>query len=256
MSKATYDFPVEIRKIEIEGGIKVANRLAVVRTDTKQSIAIVSDKYKVVPHKEVLDVFHRVKNIKEEGVDVCKGGALLFGRYSIGDKRNKAEVAVGDVVQFGMRVFNSYDMSTGVGFEVTALRLKCTNGLLVPSSLGRFSFKHFEKVDVPALESEVVGRLKASLEVVNEWDKWLKIKPTEPRINKFFEEVNGLGDKDSEKLLKESLALKDRNVWQIYNVVTAHLSHGLNFKKETDKIATIRRREFTVLPAFHNYQWN
>jgi len=256
MSKALYDFPVELRKIEIEGGIKVLNRLAVVRTDTKKDIAIVSDKYKVVPHKEVLDVFHDLKNVKEESISVCKGGALMFGNFSIGDKRNKAEVGVGDIVQFGMRVFNSYDMTTGVGFEITALRLKCTNGLLVPSQVARFSFKHFEKVDVGALEQEVVGRLKGSLEVVNEWDKWLKIKPTEPRITKFFEDLPGMGERDSAKLLKDSLALKDRNVWQIYNVVTAHLSHGLNFRKEEDKPATIRRREYTVLPMFHNYQWN
>jgi hypothetical protein len=132
----------------------------------------------------------------------------------------------------------------------------CTNGLLVPSSVARFSFKHFEKVDITALENEVKGRLGKSLEVVQTWDSWLKTKPTDTRIKKFFDEAKGLGKRDLEKLKESSLGLKNRNVWEIYNVVTAHISHGLKFRKETDTQATIRRREYTVLPAFHSFNWN
>ncbi len=256
--KQAYDFPVETRDIKIEGGIKVEGRKAVVRLDTEKPtpIAVVSDKYKIVPHKDVIETFTRVKGIKEVKVSVCKRGALLLGDYDFNNGLSKQEVAVGDTVQFGLRVFNSYDMTTGVGFEVTALRLVCSNGLLVPSKVARFSFKHFENVEINGLEDSVKGRLSESVKVVEEWGRWLKTVPTEARIKKFFEEAKGLGDKDKEKLSEASIGLKNRNVWEIYNTVTAHLSHDLKFRKEEEKVATIRRREQVVLPKFHSFKWN
>lgn len=56
------DFPVVLQPVWYQGadGPKdVPTRRAVVRTDTGQAIAVVSNRYVVVPHTQILDVVER-----------------------------------------------------------------------------------------------------------------------------------------------------------------------------------------------------
>jgi len=261
MKTKLYDFPVESRALMTEGGIKLKGKRVIVRTDTKnpKPLAVVSDQYKIVPHKEVIRVFENIKGIKQNRINVCRDGAIMFGEYDIiGQKKlSNVDVKVGDTVNFKVRVFNSYDTSTGVGFEIMAVRLVCTNGLLVPSKMARFAFKHFGNADIGKIQEAIVGRLRSASQVAETWKEWLKVKPSDNRVKKFFEANKKIGgEKTRKELMERALGLKERNVWQIYNVVTEHFSHNMKFRSPDNQAQRIRRKEYRALPLFHTYKWN
>src|SRR4051812_12153685 len=76
-----YDFPVELQPISTEpGGFIVPNRLAVVRTDTMRPIGIVSKKYALLPHADVIDTLRESFKGQEvqKKVVVTHGGARMY----------------------------------------------------------------------------------------------------------------------------------------------------------------------------------
>ena len=97
-----------------------------------------------------------------------KTGAVLVAQYELKEGRNilYADVKVGDTVSFGLRVFNSMNYESGVGFELNALRLVCKNGMTIPRAVAKLSFRHFQGLDVSRfteLIQEKPGRLSQRL---------------------------------------------------------------------------------------------
>ena len=68
MSQSDYDFAIELHPISTEpGGFIVPNRLAVMRTDTMRPMGIVSKKYALLPHA---DVVHAMRDTLRRGSHV------------------------------------------------------------------------------------------------------------------------------------------------------------------------------------------
>ena len=74
-----YSLPVELQPISTEpSGFIVPNRLAVVRTDTMRPIAVVSKKYALLPHADVIDTLR--ESLK--GQDVQEKVQVTHGAHA------------------------------------------------------------------------------------------------------------------------------------------------------------------------------
>jgi hypothetical protein len=80
------DFPIALQPIfarQEDTYAEVPRRLAVVRTDTGLPIAVVSDRYTLVPHQQILDTI-------EEAIRPLEVGPVPRGLYVHGHRRADA----------------------------------------------------------------------------------------------------------------------------------------------------------------------
>jgi len=252
------NFETEMRPIQVCGGRKIPDRKAIVRQDTGDVLGIVGKDYVPVPHEAVVDAFKRTDILEYQSAQSVRNGQIMFTKFKLRDNGGvkKADVNVGDVVDFGIRGFNSYNEMFGVGFEIVGEQLICRNGVCVPKTIARLSFKHFRTFDIDRLRSEILNRSNQIMPTVERWRNWTKVKPSEDRIKKFFEYA-GVG-KRLEKLiyedcLKES---RDRGVWGIYSRFTHYLTHEMKVRNEQNRELSLRGKEHTVLQKFYGFNWN
>ena len=99
------------------------------REDTGESLAIVSDRYKIVHNKEVIDRVESCLKLGEFKKQIyCPGnGSRMYAVYDF--KEQRAEVTKGDIIGMRITVRNSYDGSSGIPLESGGLRLVCLNGM-------------------------------------------------------------------------------------------------------------------------------
>ena len=79
-----------------------------------------------------------------------KDGAVLVAQYELSKRGGSVLYADGNRRhgQFGLRVFNSMNYESGVGFELNALRLVCKKWADRSQEYLRLSFRHFQGLDV------------------------------------------------------------------------------------------------------------
>lgn len=252
------DFEVELRNIQVTGGKKIPDRRAVVRKDNGLVLGIVGNSYRPIHHKKVLEAFETVPFLKRNQVSICRDGAIMFAQFDIcNGKKMQAEVAVGDVVSFGLRAFNSFNLQYGVGFELNANRLVCTNGLVVPKAIARLSMRHFQNVDTNKFEEIIRGKMQEFEPTIEIWKNWMKIKPSESRVEEFFKDIN-IGKRLGKQLWDESInEVKKLGVWGLFNTFTRYVSHDLKIRgDEANRMLSVRNKERELLHKFYNYNWN
>jgi len=98
-----------------------------------------------------LSKYYIPHGLRIHGAEAFKGGerCVMYGTF--GDRPD--EVAKGDLVALQVVVAWSHDGSSGTTATLRALRLVCTNGLVLASDAGRvFSIRHTRNVDSNAYQ--------------------------------------------------------------------------------------------------------
>lgn len=223
-----YNFPVELQPMFLSNGQEIANRKAVVRTDTMQTLGLVSNDYGLVKHSTVIDTFR--KNVKQdvtEKVNLTHDGAVLF--YQMMFPKVESEIRKGDLVRMQMIVKNSYNGSNTLQIIFGAFRLVCSNGMILGTKFLSFNFKHIGEVG--GINDEMVQN--SFVEYVNSFsDKMETVKQmsrvpatiTDDAFNpKKIEMPQYLLDEAKTSFQTE----QDKTVWGYYNALTFAVSHKL-----------------------------
>ncbi len=144
MKNINYKFPVELSDIKTNG-IIIPKKKAVIRTDTREPIGIVSDRYALVKHDEVVSSLRKAlsKRKYEEKMDISNNGSKMFVKYSLPEI--KVPVSKGDLVSLELLARNSYDGSKSFTLSMGAFRLVCSNGMVLGNEFFSYTKKHFEK---------------------------------------------------------------------------------------------------------------
>lgn len=231
MDKNNYDFPVELATLTAgETNIVIPKKFAVIRTDTNEPIGIVSNKYAVLRHAEVVEGFRSAlegQNYTEK-IRVLKNGAQLFAEYTLKDVQQ--EVERNDVIGMKFTAKNSYDGSTELQMNLGAVRLVCTNGMVVTRNVVEFSHKHIGNsihLDVAEVRKNfaiMVGRFEQTIPHMQQMSR-----------TKIDIAMDQLFDPEKIKLpaylLKEAeLEYKkagDKTVWGHYNALTFAITHKI-----------------------------
>lgn len=228
----SYDFPVELQPIFLGNNQEIPKRKAVVRTDTMQTLGIVSNDYGLVKHAAVIDAFREAGqeyNIKEE-INLVKDGAYLL--YKMTFPKVQAEIRKGDLVQMQMIAKNSYNGMNSLTIVFGAFRLVCLNGMVLGRQFMQFSYRHIGNVG--GMTSFDIDQYR------NAYATYIKLFGERmPMITGMARQelrsTDGLFEKEYVSLPKYLLQEakqsyetgKDNTVWGYYNALTFAITHRL-----------------------------
>ena len=251
---SAFDFNVEQRKTFIphNGGYRWTGKWSNVRTDTGDSLGDgISEQYGILQNSALVDSleealmeYDQLSEFNRE-VMVTENGARFWGRYTFPLVARPVNRAVGDVVEMVFDLRNSFDRSTKAGLGIGSRRLVCLNGMTTTEALANITARHTNKINA--------GTIKNGIDdAVDRWEKSIE------RLAAFSERevsqeqgvliLNNLAQK---KVLSESLkdsiefiwngqvqglgrggaADADRNLWNLYNATTEHLTHVVQPKR-------------------------
>ena len=106
----------------------IPNKKVLVRSDNQAPLAVVSDRYKVVQPKQVIEFFESV--IKENGFKMSTAGALKGGKrvWAMADTGKDFHVN-GDRVGAHLLLATAYDGTFATTAQFTSIRVVCNNTL-------------------------------------------------------------------------------------------------------------------------------
>lgn len=264
-----YDFPVELQPIKTSTGISIPNKRAVVRIDTKTALGVVGTDYQILKNKDVLSQIEESLPValSTRKINICKGGTYMFARY-LSPKIQSVEVAKGDIVQFGVEIFNSYNGKTALGMRMLAFRLVCTNGMTTPRSISTIQVRHTANANLIDARKEFEQKVELFYKYADSWKKWTHEQPKESQIKKFLDER--ISQKTTKEIILNKYAIdKDQSLWGFFNAVTWYGTHVLKprlAKDLNDKVTSMSgvhgdaariqfRYSRQVVEPFYEYQW-
>lgn len=237
--------------------------------------ALLSDKYKTIDNSEILtaaspvlrdmDIMFRSANITDE---------RMYLQFTF--PRMEGEVAVGDVVQYGLTITNSEVGRGMVNVSPTIWRLVCSNGMIVRSEVRhRHVGKRMDGMEDYTVFSDetIVADQKAFRMKLQDT---ILATASEVKFDNIMAELRGaVGDKfdDPVKTMKnvtkrfslsqdeEDLMLgnlfedRDRSRWSVINAVTAmaHKTEDANkafeYEKLGSEILVLNKSQWSVIAA-------
>lgn len=222
-TSSNFNFPVSLRPVFTAEGIEVPRVKAVVREDTKQPIANVSNRFKLITHAEVMEKaenFVRILGEPEVKYYPSSNGSILTAEYTY--KELSEQVAKGDFVGLRVYIQNAYNATRSLIFRVGALRLVCLNGMIAPKDVFSITARHtidMKDIEFPNPQQVLMGFQKmvkscgelANIELSDDEVKTYAIRAVEENIV-------------SEKAL--SAPREDNTAWGLYNQFTYHINHN------------------------------
>jgi len=245
-----YNFPVIENKIFTSDNIEIPKRKAITRPDTNEVLSIVGTNYRLMKHEKVIDIFNEKLEKEPDQINLTTDGGVMFAKYSLPSLKS-AEVAKGDIIDFSLRVFNSYNMLTSTGFEVVGKRLVCMNGMTVPKSMASFSFKHLNNDGIHRLTDSMFNLGDTIGETVDIWKKWTHTTPSYHKIAGFYDMLDINNDIKIE-LLNKSYPNNTftKTTWDHFNVLTKYTTHEMK-NRGKNSLVNQRKKEADYTNLFY-----
>jgi len=232
-----YKFPVEFQPIKTEQGLSIPSKFALVRSDTKDVLSVVTDKYKLLKHEDVIDSFRNALHGigADEKIVLKTNGAQLFATYKLNEE---FEVAKNDKLNMQFIVRNSYNYTSSLQIILGAFRLVCSNGMIVGKQFISFSQRHIGENTL--IDKKVLGETIDKLT--------LDFKSSLPQISKMIKTSLKTAPKALfnpktiriPSYLLEEAELKysgeDRSVWGFYNALTWAITHKMSEENALQKV--------------------
>lgn len=249
MEKNKYDFPVELAPIfaktalnlhEANGYREIKNRVAVVRTDSNDALGIVSTKYELLKHEDVVNGFRKALADERfnETIKVAKNGAQLYATYSLPE--HTVEIRPNDHVSLQFIVKNSYDGTNALHIILGAFRVVCTNGMIIGKRFSAFTQKHIGS-DAETVDA---GKLKAKVETITaQFQKTLPMMQTMAATPATADPDELFNPKQLHipKYLTtlaagEYTTAGDKSLWGFYNALTWAITHHMKRESPATEI--------------------
>lgn len=231
----------------------IPNRRAVVRDDTGEAIAVVSDRYALVQHTRVLEVIERA--IEPLDVGVVPRGIYVDGRGARMRALYKfpalAKVVRGnDEICPCIQVRNTYDSSARISVHIGAFRFVCTN-LAVGGGgafAGGFVSIHAGEIPIEKMADELTTYLTRFDRIVETYSAWSTQSLDAERFAQVLRHVlRGRFD----ELQGELQYAIPANVFDAYNRLTYHATHAMRSAKTAfemlERVNAQFQRAFPVL---------
>ena len=213
----------------------IPNRFAVVRTDTGAPLSVVSDKYTVVKHQDILEAVNMaIKPLDvgptPSGVFVDRGGARLRALYKFPSLSRR--VQEDSEICPCIKIQNTYDGTSRVSIHIGAFRFVCTN-LAVGgggSFAGGFMSIHAGTIDISVITKQLSFYLSNFDRIVETYRLWADRATNYEELKVALE---GVGKLHSKELLREFSPIGSAgtifrgydNVYRLYNRATDYATH-------------------------------
>jgi hypothetical protein len=251
------DFPITLKPVYYASDgtfAAVPNRLAVVREDNGQVIAVVSNRYTLVPHQKILDTVEEAIRPLDlgpvpRGIYVDRQGARM--RAILKFPALVQPVTQGDEICPCLKIQNTYDGTSRIAIHIGAFRFVCTNLAVGGGGVFAGGFMSIHAGEIPLEEvAEQVSAYLAGFEKIvvmyRYWaDKWL-----EPgAVAKLLERIS---TGHTQRIL-EVFASRKPTVYEAYNVATYYATHQMrSYRTAFDLLERINRNFQKHFPLYLN----
>lgn len=259
-----YDFQVEQRKTYIphENGYRWTGKWSNVRTDTGESLGDgISEQYGLLQNSVLVETleeaFQDYDELKSWGkytpngfeqgkrdITIAENGARFFGTYEFA-KQRPLGAQVGDTIGMQFTLRNSFDRSCKAGIELGGKRLACLNGMTRTESLMSITARHSNKINVGTIKDGIDQAVESWNGMVDGFAKFVERDITREQgvfiLNRMAQKkVLSEAMKDSIELIWNGQEFgsgrggefdKDRNLFNLYNATTEHLTHEVRPKR-------------------------
>ena len=221
-------FPVDIKPITKNG--KPTKKTKVFRTDTHEIISMLSDKYTLIRN---IDLHNAIKDIfGDVVVDSFFSDGYKF-RWDYVIPTTTREVFPGDNVSLMISVYNSYDGSRKLRINANIMRLICSNNMRVGKSIYEDSFLH-KSTDSNKIIKSIKGNLichneyfDSSIHILQGMKERLLTMEVKAELIKRLTSFPSYVMVD---LLTKIVNPENKNLYDIYNVITSYTTHDLDIK--------------------------
>jgi hypothetical protein len=251
------DFPIALRPLYYarNGSFEsVTARFAVVREDTGQPIAVVSDRYTLLPHQRILDAVEEA--IKPLGIDpvprgiyVDRNGARMRALFKFPTLARP--VLGGDEICPCLRIQNTYDGTSRIAIHIGAFRFVCTNLAVGGGGVfaGGFMSVHSGEIPIEAVAEQLSSYLDGFERIVEVYRYWTSEWLENGSLARALEGI----PKRHAKGIAEAFASSKPTVYEAYNAATYYATHQTrSFRTAFDLLERINRGFQNSFPLSRN----
>jgi hypothetical protein len=252
------DFPVRLERVfhdGPEGRTMIPNRRAVVREDNGQAIAVVSNRYALVPHSRIIDTVEQAIGPLDvgpvpRGIYVDARGAKMRAIWKF---PSLATPVLGrDEICPCLQVRNTYDGSERISVHIGAFRFVCTN-LAVGGGgcfAGGFVSIHAGEIPIEKMADQLADYLTRFGRIVRLYRQWseqrLESEALAPVLKR---SLNGRFT----ELENEMLGAPPPTVFDAYNRLSHHATHSMRSARTAfemlERVNTAFQRTWPVIEA-------
>lgn len=252
------DFPVTLQPVFLDGpdGHKpIPARRAIVREDTGQAIAVVSDRYALVPHTRIIDAIEEAVAPLDvgpvpRGVYVDRRGARMQALYKF--PALATPVMGGDTICPLLRLQNTYDGTARIALHIGAFRFVCTNLAVGGTGVfaGGFVSIHAGEIPIETVAQQLAEYLTRFDLIVRLYRQWSEQRLSLEALDTVLK--YSLKGRFAE-LREEMLGTVPSNVFDAYNRLTHHATHSMRSARTAfdmlERVNTAFQKAFPVMDA-------
>jgi hypothetical protein len=252
-------FPVGLRPIGVRGDdglvsdINADKFVAVVREDTNQVLSVQRHGYAAINNRDLYYGFEEVlkeSDLRTDSVKVADhisyGGGWVCRDYVF--PAHIIEPAVGDLVEFRLRVVNAFDGKAAFRVYFGGVRLRCLNGMTGFDNKGFAFARHTSGFNLERAVGKVNEAIARYLELsAYHWRGWAKREITTEDVSAVFK---AFPPARTSKPIKDALwgywgvelEMTGHTLWALYNALTRWSTHykvrtvsneaAIHFKRE------------------------
>jgi len=241
------DFPVTLRPVRFDdyGEFRdIPNRYAVVRTDKSIPLTVVSNRYRLIPHQQILDVVERALEPLDlgpvpRGIYVDRRGARMRAVFKF---PSLATAVLGkDEVCPCLKIQNTYDAQSRITVHIGAFRFVCTNLAVGGGGVfaGGFMSVHAGEIRIEEIGKQLVSYLTGFDAIVELYRAWAERTIISDQLEEILAEFPK----------RAAVAIRERSgsggattVYAAYNAATQFATHEMkSFRGAFELLGRINR---------------
>jgi len=217
-----------ISKDIMVGNFKIPDRKAIFRvSDSGEEVYLstVSNSYPIIKHSDIVAKIEEGMGLAHKNISIktilSKDGAQMQRIYTLSDY--SVEIRPGDEVSPSIRIVNSYDGSTSIGFYIDAIRLICMNGMIATKQFMSMSYRHFgNRFNLNLFAQNAKKLIDGFNEYIHNWGKWTTENVSKERADLL---INYMPARLRPMIVKRYDENFDGTKWGLYNAYTAAITH-------------------------------
>jgi hypothetical protein len=207
----------------------IPGRLAVVREDTSKTIAIVSNRYSLVPHQRILDTIERAIESLDvgpvpRGIYVDRQGARMRALFKF--PALSKPVQDGNDICPCLKLENTYDGTSRIAIHIGAFRFVCTNLAVGGGGMfaGGFVSIHAGEIPIEKVGEQLTCYLNFFEMIVELYRFWAELPTRQEELVPIFQ---GLPKRHLDQIFYNMAAENCATVYKTYNVATRYATHQM-----------------------------
>jgi hypothetical protein len=226
------DFPVTLKPLYYSTGegnaaACVPNRLAVVRGDTDRAISVVSDRYQLVPHQQLLNIVDSATTYLDvgpvpRGIYVDRGGARMRALFKFPSLARP--ISKDDDVCPCIKIQNTYDTTSRIMVHIGAFRFVCTILAVGGGGIfaGGFMAVHSGEIPVEKIAEQLGSYLSNFDSIAETYRRWTKQRFDRDQLDTVIQVLPKRAGQVIEQGIRRSQV---ESVYAAYNIATNYATH-------------------------------